>query len=198
MCVFVFAGRVHPCGDRTSRHGRAYSARSIARINILSIRTQEFRNARYHFGLPTFFVNHCSVFESVRASRSLGFKCPIEIFSSASYGVSVLPFVRGRLMMRFLLSSFGKVRRPPHSSSFSYKKLSGPGVLPGASVMSGPIIIGPSGPLLTSSSQSTAERSVRSYPGDQVGHSVVSLHSSRLRLPHLFGELGDGKGTAPL
>lgn len=150
VCVFVFAGRVHPCGDRTSRHSGSYSTIRVARVNVLSIRTKEFRNSGNHFCLPSFFMYRGHLLKPVRTCRGLRFQGAVKIFSPTTNGVSVLAFIGGRHVRRFLLASLRVVRRPPNSSSLANKELSGPRILACSSMVPCTATIRPSYPFLSS------------------------------------------------
>ena len=115
-------------------------SRATLHNDILVIKTS--------FNLPAFFIGRYSIFRSVETNQNLKLRNPVRVLDSTSGEIDILPFVQKELVVEFLLSDFKGIEEPPCSDSFSRGGLDNPNILPDTDIVSNPVVVKPTNPLL--------------------------------------------------
>ena len=100
------------------------------------------------FQSPSVFICSYSIFRSVETDQNLKFGYPVRVFDSTSGKIDILPFMQEELVVEFLLSDFKRIEEPPRSDSFSSGGLDNLNILPNTDIVSNPVVVKPSNPLL--------------------------------------------------
>lgn len=157
-CFRIFIGLTYIslCSPTRYAHTRAMhtiatrrAIRPLSRRCVSSMLKPEDFMARNAVSISQrFFIGRYSIFRSVETDQNLKFRYPVRVLDSTSGEIDILPFMQKELVVEFLLSDFKRIEEPPHSDSFSCGGLDNPNILPGTDIVSNPVVVKPSYPLL--------------------------------------------------
>jgi hypothetical protein len=194
----MFTNEIRPYKSHADHRKQTCDTHSVTQVGVLDVEARRFHGTECRFNLPAFFIGRYSIFRSIETDQDLKFGYPVRVFDSTSCKIDILPFMQKELVVEFLLSDFKGIEEPPRSDSFSCGGLDNPNILPNTDIVSNPVVVKPSNPLLADDSRSATRQSMQSCPKSRMNRSMISLRSSQLELPRLFKRLNSNGKATPL
>ena len=145
----MFTNEIRPYKSHADHRKQTCDTHSVTQVGILDVEARRFHGTECRFNLPAFFIGRYSILRSVETDQDLKFGYPVRVFDSTSCKIDILPFMQKELVVEFLLSDFKRIEEPPRSDSFSCGGLDNPNILPDTDIVSNPVVVKPSNPLLT-------------------------------------------------
>ena len=145
----MFTNEIRPYKSHADHRKQTCDTHFVTQVGILDVEARRFHGTECRFNLPAFFIGRYSIFRSVETDQDLKFGYPVRVFDSTSCKIDILPFMQKELVVEFLLSDFKRIEEPPRSDSFSCGGLDNPNILPDTDIVSNPVVVKPSNPLLT-------------------------------------------------
>ena len=145
VCIFMLNNEMRPYESDADHRRQTCDALSVSRVCVLYVEARRFYGAEGRFNLPTLFVARDSIFRPVETDQNLKLGHPLD---STSGRINILPFMQNGFVVELLLSDFEGIKEPPCPDSFSCGGLDNLNVLPDTDVVSNPVVVKPSNPLL--------------------------------------------------
>ena len=144
----MLTNEIRPYKSHADHRKQTCDTFSVSQMGVLDVEARRFHGTECRFNLPAFFIGRYSVFRSVETDQNLKFGYPFRVLDSTSGEIDILPFMQKELVVEFLLSDFEGIEEPPRSDSFSCGGLDNPNILPNTDIVSNPVVVKPSNPLL--------------------------------------------------
>ena len=143
--IFMLTNEIRPYKSNADHRRQTCDALSVLQVCVLYVEARRFHGAEGRFNLPTLFVARDSIFRPVETDQNLKLGHPLD---STSGRINILPFMQNGFVVELLLSDCEGIKEPPCPDSFSCGGLDNLNVLPDTDVVSNPVVVKPSNPLL--------------------------------------------------
>ena len=120
----------------------------VAQVRVFDVESGGFHGTECGLDFPSPFISGYSFFGTVVADENLKLRHTVGVLDAASGEVNVFPFVKEKLVIKFLLTYLQGIEEPPCTDSLSGGRLDKPEVLPDPDIIPYMVAIEPTDPFL--------------------------------------------------